>query len=631
MLSSFERRILRSVAEAVVPAGKFFDGGGDKDVEKLERFLSENKRFAAVYKRALQLLEFSTVVYPPFKKFSQLSRDDREKILSKWRNGNLTQIIIADILCETVKTAHFSDEDVYSRIGCVWDKSPKNVSLPRFVSQIKSSADMSNNESIECDVVVVGSGAGGAVVAKELAEKGLAVLIIEEGKYYSRKDFTGKFVESTRRFYRDKGYTFAFGNTVIPVPMGRMVGGSTAINTGTCWRTPKWVLDKWVRELGLAELSYEKLEPYFERVESILQVEKTKDKVIGGIAKVIARGCDELGYRHFPVNRNAPECEGQGVCNFGCPTDARLSTNVSYIPMALQSGALLLEETKAKKVIVKDGRAVGIEAESVTNKNRVLIKSKIVVLSCGSVMTPVLLLSQNICNSSGQVGKNLTIHPCVNVCALFEDDVISSYKYALQGYCVDSFHRYGVLLLHAGLPIDAGASVINFVGKKFSEVVSNFDHIASFGAMVEDTPSGRVFIRNGKPLIFYWVKERELSLLKFGIEVLARIFLSAGAKEVYPLVRGFDVISSWSDLDRFRRKKFSVLNYRIACFHPLGTCRMGIDPKRSVVSQSHETHDIKNLYICDGSVIPTSIAVNPQETIMTLSTRASFEILKKFE
>ena len=165
------------------------------------------------------------------------------------------------------------------------------------------------DEEVTCDAVVIGTGAGGAVMAKELAERGHAVLMVEEGDYYSRKAFNGRAVENMRRFYRDSGATGSVGNCVIPIPMGRLVGGSTAINTGTCWRTPDWVLQKW-SDAGLTDLAPERMGPYFERVERELQVAPADPKYLGGVADVIARGCDVLGYSHRPLNRNAPGCDG---------------------------------------------------------------------------------------------------------------------------------------------------------------------------------------------------------------------------------------------------------------------------------------------------------------------------------
>lgn len=627
-LTTKEKAILAKAAEVIVPKGSFFEAGGKKDAEKIAAWLEATKNLNIAYKAALAALEEFTRLRYPFRPFSQLPKRDRERVLQEWWRGGVVQRAAADLICETVKATHFDDEAIYKKIGCIWDKSAKQVEPERTMRQVQSAKECTE-EVIECEAVVVGTGAGGAVVAKELAERGHAVLMIEEGKFWTRKDFSGRFLDAAKKFYHNSGANFALGNTLIPIPLGKMVGGSTAINTGTCWRTPQWILKRWVAEFGLKNLSYEKLLPYFERVEAILQVEEAKPKVVGGIASVIGRGCNELGYRHFPLRRNAPECDGQGVCNFGCPTDARRSTNVSYVPLALRAGAQLLTEARATEVLTEKGRAVGVAFESTETGKTIRVHAKIVVLACGSIMTPALLLKQGICQESRALGQNLTLHPAVTVCALFEKDPIDSYRFAPQGYCVDTFHRQGILLLGAGLPLDAGASALQFIGKRFAKVMSQFPHIASFGAMVEDRPSGRVFLHRGKPRIFYWLRKKELSLLKRGVDILCQIYLVAGAKEVYPLVREVEAITSERELEAFQERTFPPSSFRIASFHPLGTCRMGRDPHRSVVSEDHETHSIKNLFICDGSVLPSSIAVNPQETIMALSTRAAEGIAKR--
>ncbi len=625
MLGEKYKRILAKISEAIIPSGRYFDGGGERDAERIEGFLMREPSLAIFIK----IILFSIEHLFTFKKFSSLSLERRREILKGWKRKGGIRGLIVEILSAMIKFEHFYDEDVYRRAGCIWNRAPQVVPDPPYRHQVRSADDFSNGEVIECEAVVVGSGAGGGVVAKELAERNIATVIVEEGRYWTRKDFTGQAVEAFRKFYRSPGEMLAFGNTVIGLPMGRMVGGSTAINTGTCWRTPEWILARWVKELKLTELSPEKLEPYFRRVEAILRVEEAKDEVIGGIKNVIARGCDALGFRYCPVRRNAPDCDAQGVCNFGCPTDARLSTNVSYIPDALRSGAMLMEETRADRILIERGKAVGIEVESVKTRKKLTIRSKVVILACGSIMTPALLLRQKLCNSSGLVGKNLTIHPGVDVGAFFENDDISPHKHTPQGYCIDSLHKEGILFLHAGLPIDTGAIAVPYIGEKFSEVMSGYEHTAWFGAMIEDSPSGRVLLFKGKPLVLYWLKKREIELLKKGVVTLSRIFLHAGAKYVFPPVRGIDELRSLRELDYLIHKRISARDFRaIVAFHPLGTCRMGIDPATSVVNTSHETWDIKNLYICDGSVVPTSIAVNPQETIMALATRAAEKIME---
>jgi choline dehydrogenase-like flavoprotein len=621
-LSSKERLLLERIAFALIPEGKFFPAGGKQDVERIEGVAKNNRGLEIALRIALLLIRWIAWL-TNFKPLIRLPPEKIASLFSSLRNGFLPLRVIADIIVEPIKVAHFSDEEIHRRIGCVWDKSARNAPLPPFFSRLKRPEDLAEKGVIECEVVVVGTGAGGAVVAKELAEKGFATVIIEEGAYYTRRDFNGKAVECLERFYREKGRVVGIGNTIIPIPSGQLVGGSTAINTGTCWRTPEWVCDHWVKEWKIPGLSRKELDPYFDRVEAILGVAPTSEKVLGGITEVFRRGCERLGYHHFPLIRNAPDCDGQGVCDFGCPTDARRSTNISYIPLTIRSGAELLTETRATRVLLEGGKAVGIEILDRRTDRRYLIRSQAVVLACNALMTPCLLLSQGIANRSGMVGKNLTIHPSVQVAGLFDTIEIAPHRHVPQGYCVDTFHREGILLLHAGLSLDIGGVGIPFVGERFSEIMSGFNHTAWFGVMAEDPPSGWVRPLRGKPFIFYWLRRITQERLKRGVEILAEIFLEAGAREVYPLVRGFERIRNYDELERFRRTRFQPYDYRIIGFHPLGTCRMGVDPRSSVVSPTHETYDIKNLFIADGSVIPTATAVNPQETIMAFATRCA--------
>jgi choline dehydrogenase-like flavoprotein len=178
----------------------------------------------------------------------------------------------------------------------------------------------------------VGTGAGGAVVAKELAQRGHAVVLLEEGAHRGRADFDGRSISGLQRFYRGKSLLGTVGNVFIPLPMGRLVGGSTAINTATCWRTPERVLARWVSAFGLAELAPERMAPYFERVERTLEIAPPDARYLGGAARVIARGADRLGCAHGPVARNAPACDGAGVCDTGCPTGAKRSMDRTCRP-----------------------------------------------------------------------------------------------------------------------------------------------------------------------------------------------------------------------------------------------------------------------------------------------------------
>ncbi len=618
--------IALAFAKAALPAGKVFPEAGETTLQKMFNFLGLGGKGGILgYSFLLWLLQILPL-FTERKTFTALTRDEQEKFLNGLLEGRFFPRFLVRALSMPMKIAHFNNPDIYHAMGCVFHRNGSKEEIPRYMQQVKKAGEVSQDEVIECDAVVVGTGAGGAVVAKELADKGLAVVMLEEGEYYTRNDFTHHFAEATRRFYRNSGLTITVGNTAIPIPAGKLVGGSTTINTGTCFRTPEWVLEEWREKLGLHEFTPENMAPYFEKVERTLPVETAKTEYVGEIGKVIARGCDKLGYHHFPLRRNAPECDGQGVCNFGCPTDAKRSMNVSYVPMALNKGAMLFTGARAEQVVRTNGKAEGILVRSAQTGKTFKVNARATILSCGSMFTPVFLLKQKLVNASGRVGKNLSIHPAIHVSAMMEHKV-EGYKSIPQGYGIDEFHREGILYLGASAPLDVGAGEFPHVGKKFIEMMESYDRVADFGIMIEDITRGTVRVGpGGQPLIWYWVGKGEIERFRRGVMILSRIYFAAGAKVVHPTIGKFLEFHGEKDLEEFSRAPLKAHDFLFSAFHPLGTCAMGANPKTSVVNANHETHDMKNLYICDGSVVPTPVAVNPQQTIMTLSTRAADRI-----
>jgi choline dehydrogenase-like flavoprotein len=435
-----------------------------------------------------------------------------------------------------------------------------------------------------------------------------------------------------RKLYRDMGATLSVGNAVIPIPLGRTVGGTTAINSGTCYRTPDRVLREWAVHFGLDELSPEKLAPHFARVEATLGVAPAETRYLGGVARVIARGCDALGYKHQPLRRNAPECDGQGVCCFGCPTDAKRSTNVSYVPLALKAGATLFTGLRAERVMVDGGRAVGVVASARLpdgGRRTLTVRARATVVSCGSLLTPLVLEASGIGTSSRQLGRNLSIHPALGVMALF-DEKLDGANAIPQGYAIEQFHDEGILFEGAFAPLDLAAASFTMIGPRFVELLESYDRIACFGVMIEDVSRGRVRRGpGGRPLITYSLVDHDVARLKRAVEILARVYFAAGARTVFPLVHGFDELHDLDDVERLRRATLRARDFEITAYHPLGTARMGHDPSSSVVGPDHQVHDTAGVYVADGSVVPSSPAVNPQVTIMALATRAAEQIARK--
>jgi len=563
--------------------------------------------------------------------FSSLSADRREDFMQALLNGSYAQQMLLRAVLSPLKVAQYDDPDYFEAMGAQYRTPPVLQSeQPRHMALAIDAGELDPDEEIEAEVVVVGTGAGGAPLAAELAEMGVAVVLIEEGDYFQRQHFSGRAMDMLLSMYRDMGSTGTVGNTYIPVPLGRCVGGTTTINSGTCYRTPERVFHKWRTQYGLQDLSAETMEPYFAKVENLIQVNPADPKYVGAIGDIIARGCEALGWsKHGPLDRNAPDCDGASLCVFGCPSDAKRSTNVSYVPLALRYGANLIYNARVERILVRGGRAQGIEAR--TKNGTLKVKAGAVVLAAGSLMTPALLLKNKLANSSGMVGRNLSIHPALGVVALM-DEQVKGYCAIPQGYGVEQFHEEGILYEGAFLPLDFGSGGLTMVGKRFTEVMEAMDRVAYFGFLIEDTTRGRVVLApGGKPVMTYFMNQQDVARLKRGAEILIKIFMAAGARGVFPMVSGFEEIHDLQDLQRFRRARLKPSSFELTAHHPLGTCRMGADPRRSVVGPTNECHDVPGLFIADGSSVPSSLGVNPQVTIMALATRAAKYVARSVE
>lgn len=483
------------------------------------------------------------------------------------------------------------------------------------------------------DVVIVGSGAGGGPVARELSGAGYSVVVLEEGAYFTREDFNLDPVDSLVKMYRDAGQTMTLGVPSILLPLGKTVGGTTTINSGTALRILKPILRKWQVVHGLRDLTEEELNLIYAHLEEYLYVKRADPEVAGKVAQTFLRGAEKLGLSSGWLPRNAKDCEGYGSCVFGCPNDSKQSVNVTFIPDAVANGADVYTCCRVERIKVEDGRAVGVIGSFVDpltgkrKKNRVDIDARVVVLAAGAVYTPYLLLRQGICNSSGQVGKNLEIHPAVQTVALF-DEIMGPPKGIPQSSYVDEFKDEGIVLEGGTVPPEIHALALPFAGKKHFKLMSEYPRMGIFGGMVSDTDSwGRVADlprAGGRPTMLYMLRGKDVEKAKFAVQIMTEIWFAAGARKVITPIAGHYEIRGAKDLKRLEKSRVEARDfYAMTAYHPLGTCRMGDDPEWSVVRPTGESWDVENLYVCDGSVLPSSPGVNPQLTIMALALRTA--------
>lgn len=619
------RAVLRALADTAIPAGVKLPAVGDAALERLEVLLRTfPESTLARYRSMLGVLEVATLPRHG-RRFSQLDPATRARALAELDDNEVVHNALRLVLMP-LKLAYLDDAAIHASLGLRFRVDPpKRVERQRWREQIVDAATLGDGEVLECDVVVVGTGAGGAPVAKALAAKGHAVLMVEEGPHYGRGDFNGRAFEMMRRMYRDGGTTHALGNAYIPLPVGMGVGGTTLVNSGTCLRAPESTLREWHYQTGLAELAPGALSPWYDEVERALGVAPSSDAALGRVKTLVARGAEAMGYAHGPLPRNAPGCDGQGLCCFGCPTEAKRSTDVSYVPGALERGAQLFTGLAIDRILTQGAVATGVSgtARGPRGAVRVTVRAKAVVLACGTLHTPALLLKNGLANSSGEVGRNLSIHPAFGVVGIY-DEPVNGWSTVPQGYGIHEFQDEGMMFEGAHATLDMTAAMLQEWGPEWVGLVERASSWLGFGMMIKDTSRGRVTLgRDGRPRVRYLVNDKDTARLKRGVATLSRVLLAGGAREVRTPLPHAKVVRSLADVEALERHPARARHFDLSAYHPLGTCHMGKDPLRSVVGPTHETHDVHNLYICDGSAVPGPIGANPQLTIMALSLRAA--------
>jgi choline dehydrogenase-like flavoprotein len=475
-------------------------------------------------------------------------------------------------------------------------------------------------ERIEADVCVIGAGAGGAVAAAELAEGGMSVVVLEEGHWHDPDTFTARPPQMLAQLYREGGQTMTLGAPPIMLPLGSGLGGTTLINSGTCFRTPPRVLERWAQEFGL-EVDEESLRPCFERVEKAISVSEVTPELAGGNAAVARRGAERLGWSAGYLSRNARGCVGSGVCAFGCPTSAKQHTGITYIPRAEKAGARIVTGARVERVLTNDAPsgsqariATGVRARMASGVTTE-VHAPTVIVAAGTINTPLLLARSGLEGGSGQLGRNLSLHPATAVFARM-DEVVDMARGVPQSFYVDEFASEGIVFEGVAGPPAYAAMSLPLTGKRHAEAMADYRHLAQFGVMVSDSSRGSVRSVAGQPLIRYDLTDEDLGRFRTGIARMRELFLAAGAREVYlPLPDGVDP------------ERARLRDLKLMAFHPLGTARADARPTHGVVDGDLAAHGTRGLYVADGSVVPSSLGVNPQMTIMALATRLAFKLL----
>jgi choline dehydrogenase-like flavoprotein len=511
--------------------------------------------------------------------------------------------------------------EVEERIGFQISCGLADGSLPEPAGSLGDTEPAGDGE--ECDVVIVGSGAGGAVAAAALAEAGLDVIVLEAGAHYDRDSYPSDHLEAIAELYRDGGLTIAEGRPPIPVPVAKVVGGTTVINSGTCFRAPDPVLEDWKQRFGISWAG--DLDADYAEAEQFLRVTQLDPETMGRNGQLAMEGAAAIGASGAPIFRNAGNCVQCSSCPFGCKIDAKRGMHVSYLPRAVAAGARIRAGVEAQRVLVEDGRAVGVRCSTGAAGNgrrrSFTVRARRAVIAAGGALgTPELLQRSGL--GGRQVGRNLHIHPACWVGARYEEEV-RGWDGVMQSFYIDQWEPQRILLEATFTPLAFGGAWLLGAGRSHQEAMLDFGHVGSIGVHLSDRSSGRVGLgAEGSLRASYKLTGEDARLLAYGIARAAEIHFAAGATEVYPNIPRVGVLRP-GDLAEFEATTIRPSELRLEAFHPMGTARISSDPGAGVCADDGSVNGTRDLYVADASLFPTSVGVNPMMTVIAFAKQVA--------
>jgi len=504
--------------------------------------------------------------------------------------------------------------------------------------KVTDAATLERDLTLDADVAIVGTGAGGGVTAEILSAAGLDVVLIEEGPLKSSSDFRMLEAEAYPQLYQESAARKTL-DKAITILQGRCVGGSTTVNWTSSFRTPEATLGHWRERFGLGALTAGELAPWFERMERRLAISPWTVPPNENNA-LLARGAAKLGIATAAIRRNVTGCWNIGYCGMGCPTNAKQSMLVTTIPAALEHGARLVCGARADRLRLRRGRAdavecAGLDARGVhATGRRIRVHAKHYVLAGGAIGSPAILIRSEAPDPHRTVGRRTFLHPTVISAALMPQRV-DGHAGAPQTIFSDHYLERAAVDGPIGFKLEAPplhpvlfAMTHQGFGPPHAESMSAFTHAHALIALLRDgfhpqSAGGIVGVRDdGSPVLAYPLTPFIWDGVRRALLAMAEIQFAAGAKSVLPIHERARPYASWAQARAaIAALPLEPLLTGVVSAHVMGGCGMADAPARGVVDIRGRHFHLENVSVHDGSVFPTSLGVNPQLSIYALTAR----------
>lgn len=578
---------------------------------------------------------------------SRMSEARRERYLNRWATSRLPLRRKAfQALKRMATVVYYTSRDPAGGPNPSWrllgypGPLASAVAPPKRIVPLEVTADT----TLDCDVVIVGSGAGGGVVAGALAGHGLDVVVLEKGGHYGAGDFTHYEGEMLARLY-EAGGLLTSDDLGFVILQGSCLGGGTVVNYTTSFRTPDRVREQWSREHGLPHIAGPEFTLALEAVTQRIGINRDHN-LPGGRDAVLLRGLEALDWHRAPLPRNVrgcPQDDECGYCGYGCRRDAKQSTLVTYLQDAFERNARIVVGARVQRVLTAQGRAAGVEASVIHAQGprplSLTVRAKAVVVAAGAVHSPALLRRSGV--RLPALGKHLALHPATAVFGMMDHET-RPWTGTLQSHYSDQFadldEGYGFKFETAPLHPSLFALGTPWESaRQHADVMTRLARTALVGVLLRDRDSGSVRLDgDGRPVVSYCLSPYDTRHLRRGLVEAARVLEAAGAREIW------STHSRWLAyrpdgngaarrrwLDAMDRCGYGPNQLLLSTFHQMASCRMGSRPANSVVSPENEVWGIPGLYVADASTFPSSSGVNPMVTIMAMAHRAAAVVASK--